>query len=87
MPASTAASAAVDPYGIKTLQANIWSIFFINGKIVFSNGPRSILRNPPGCIIFDIWVFDNFILAKKLFAKILQRFATYLLVSNNLWKN
>ena len=26
-------------------------------------------KNPPGCIIFDNWVFDNLISADKLFAK------------------
>ena len=79
-------SAAVYPYGIKTLLANGWSAFLINGKSVFSNGPRSLLRNPLVCIIFDIWVFDNCILAKKIFSNILLRFATCLLVSNNLSK-
>ena len=45
--ASVAAAAAVNPNGIKTLLANGCSTFFIKGKQVFSNGPRSLPRNPP----------------------------------------
>ena len=30
--------------------------FFINGSPVFNNGPRSLPRNPPDCIILDNWV-------------------------------
>ena len=36
-------------------------------------------------IILDNWVFDSLISADKWFAKSLQRFATCLLVNNNLW--
>ena len=42
-------------------------------------------RNPPHCIILDHWVFDNLISADEWFAKDLRRFATCLLVNNNLW--
>ena len=41
------------------LLANGLITFFINDNPVFSNGPRSLLRNPPDCIILDNWVFDN----------------------------
>ena len=81
---STADSAVVDPYGIKTLLANDWSTFSIDGKPVYSNVPRSLSINSRDCIIFHVWGFDNFILAKKLFVEILQRFPFCLLVSNNL---
>ena len=47
---------------MKTLLANGLSTFFINGKPDFSNGPRSLPKNPPGCPISYIWVFDNFVL-------------------------
>ena len=50
-PASTADAATINPNGIKTLLANGVSTFFINGKLVFSNGPRSLPRNPPDCTI------------------------------------
>ena len=58
------------------------SDFFINGKPIFSNGPR----NPknPNCTILDRWVFNNFILADKLFAKALQSLETCVSVNNNL---
>ena len=46
IPASAADAAAVNPNGIKTLLANGLITFFINGKPVFNNGPRSLPRNP-----------------------------------------
>ena len=49
--ASIAAAAVVNPNGIKTLLANGFSTFFIQGKAVFSNGPRSLPKNPPNCPI------------------------------------
>ena len=61
IPASAADAAAVNSKGIKTLLANGLIIFFINGSPVFSNGPRSLPRNPANCIILDNWVFDNLI--------------------------
>ena len=35
--------------------------FFINVNPAFSNGPRSLPRNPPDYIILGIWVFDSLI--------------------------
>ena len=67
------------------LLANGLITFFINGNPVFSNGPRSLLRNPPDCIILDIWVFDNSISVDDLPPIALRRFATCLLVNNYLW--
>ena len=63
--------------------ANGLITFFINGNPVFNNRPRSLPRNPPDCIILDIWVFDNLISADELFAKDLRRFATCLLVNSS----
>ena len=80
IPAS-AAAAAVHPNGIKTFLANGLIIFFFNGNPIFSNGPRSLPRNPSDFTILDNWVFYSLILGNKLFAKDLQRFATCLLVS------
>ena len=54
IPASAADAAAVNPNGIKTLLANGLISFFINGNPVFSNGPRTLPRNPPDCVILDI---------------------------------
>ena len=54
IPASAADTATVYPNGIKTLLANGLITFFINGNIVFSNGPRSLPRNPPDCITLGI---------------------------------
>ena len=47
---------AANPKGIKTLLANGLITFFINGYLVFSNGPNNLPGNPPDCIIFDNWV-------------------------------
>ena len=85
IPASAADTAAVNPKGIKTFLANGLITFYINGNPVFSNGPSSLPRNPSDCIILDNWVFDNLISVHKWFAKALPRFATWLLVNNNLW--
>ena len=47
------------------LLANGLITFFINGRPVFNNGPSSLSRNPPDCLILDIWVFDNLISVDK----------------------
>ena len=74
----------VNPRGIKRPLASGLITFFINGNPVFSNGLRSLPRNPPDYIILGNWVFDNLISVDKYFAKALRRFATCLLVNNNL---
>ena len=56
----------------------------MRGIPVFSNGPNNLPKNPPGCIIFDKWVFDNLISFDELFEKAWRRFETCLLVNNNL---
>ena len=84
-PASAADAAAVNLKGIKILLTNGLIIFLINGNPVFSNGPRILPRNRTDCVILDIWVFDNLISVDDLSAKALRRFATCLLVNNNLW--
>ena len=48
IPVSAVDAAAINPKDFKTLLTNGLSTFFINGKPVFSNGPRSLSRNPPG---------------------------------------
>ena len=63
IPPSAADTTAVNPNGSKILLANGLIAFFINGKPVFSNGPRSLLRNPPDCIISDNWAFGSLISA------------------------
>ena len=83
IPAS-AAEAAVDPKGINTLLANGLITFDIQCNPVFSKGASNLPKNPPDCIIFDNWVFDNLILADELFAKALRRFETCVLINNNL---
>ena len=61
IPASAADAAAVNPERIKTLLANDLIAFFVNGNPVFSNGRSNLPRNPPDCMIFSNWVFDNLI--------------------------
>ena len=78
------AAAVVTPNGIKMVLANGLSSFFINGKPVFSDGPKSLPRSPSDCNILDRWVFDHFILADELFAKPLRNLETFLSVNNNI---
>ena len=58
-----AAAGAVNPIGIKMILAYVLSTFFNKRKPVFSNGLRSVPRNPPNRTFLDNWVGDNFILA------------------------
>ena len=81
--ASAADAAVVNRKWIKALLVNGLITFFISGNPVFSNGPRSLLRNAPNCIILDIWVFHNLISVDDLSVKTLPRFETCLLVNNN----
>ena len=67
-------AAAVNPNGVKTLLGDGWIIFFIVGNPVFSNGRRSLWKNPPDCNILDDWVFEFLILTDELFTKDFQRF-------------
>ena len=77
-------AAAVNPNGIKTLLAIFFSTFFIKRKSVFSNGFLNLLKNSPDCPILCNRVFDNFILAEELFAKVLRSLESRVLVNNNL---
>ena len=83
-PSAAAAAAAVNPNGTKTLLANGLITIFINGKPLFSNGQRSLPRNPPDCAILDNWVVDSLILAHELYVNSLRRFATCLSANNDL---
>ena len=88
IPASAAeAEATVNPNWISTLLVNDLSTFFIDGRSTFSNGPRSLPRNPPNCSTLDIWVFDDFISFDDLSAKALRRFLTYLSVKKTYLEN
>ena len=53
VPASAADIAAVNPNDIKMPLANELKTFLIKGKPIFSNGPKSLPRNPPDCTILD----------------------------------
>ena len=59
--------------------------FFISDNPGSKNGPKSLPRNPPDCIILDNWVFNNLISVDDLLARVLPRLATCLLVNDNLW--
>ena len=52
--------------------ANGLSTFPIKGILFYSNGPKSVPKNPRDCTILCIWVLDSFILAEELFAKALE---------------
>ena len=69
-----AASSAVNLHGIKAILANTLITIFINNKIIFINGPRSVSRKPSNCMFLEMCVLNNFVLAYELFAKDLKRF-------------
>ena len=81
---SAAVAVAVNPNGTKILLANGLVIFLIKCNPVFSNGPRSLPGNPLDFIILDKRVFDSLTSVDDLLAKALRRFATCVLVDNNL---
>ena len=76
IPASAADAAAVNPNGINTLFANGLITLFIDGNPDFNKRPNNLPKNPPDCILFDNWVFENLISADELFAKDLRIFAS-----------
>ena len=82
--ASIADAAADNPKGIKTLLASVFSTFFIKGKLIFRNGLWNLPKISPDCPILCNCVFDDFILANELFAKVLQSLETRVLANNNL---
>ena len=55
--ATSVADAAINPNGIKMLLANGSSAFSTKGNPDFSNGSRSLPKNPYDCPILCIWVF------------------------------
>ena len=69
-------TAAVNPNRIKTIRASDLSTFPTKGKLGFSNGPASLIRNPSDCPVLCSWVFDDFKLAEELFVKASQIFET-----------
>ena len=83
--AAFVAAAAVNPNGVKMLLANSLSKFPFKGNPVFSNGLKSLPKNPLTCTILCNWGFDNFILVDEPFAKSVQSFETCELVNNSLW--
>ena len=85
--ASVADASAVNPNGIKTLSANSLSTYSIKGDPGFSNGPKSLPRNPPDCPILSNWIFNNFISADEPFAKALWSFKNCVLVNSNYDEN
>ena len=73
---TVADAATMNSNRIKTLLARFLSTFPIKDSPVFSNGSKSLRKNPPDCLILCNWVFGNFILAKQLIAKVLRTFET-----------
>ena len=79
---SAADAAAVNPNGINTFLANGVITFFIKGNPVFSNGPSNLPKNPPGCILFDNWVFENLMSTDELLENALRMLKICLSVNN-----
>ena len=53
----------------------------------FSNGPQNLPKNLPHCPILCKWIFDNFILAEKLFSKALRSLESCVLVNDIYMEN
>ena len=60
---------AVNPNSVKMLLASGLGTFRFKGNPVFSNGPKTLPKNPPDCLILCKWAFDYSILADESFAK------------------
>ena len=58
--------------------------FYITGKPTFSNGRRSLSKNPTNCTILDSCVFDYLILTDEPFAKALRIHETFVSVNDSL---
>ena len=61
------AAAAVNPNSIKTLLAEGISVIFIKGETGLSNGPQSLLKNPPDYTCLDSYVFISVDELQKLY--------------------
>ena len=73
---SAADAVAANPNVINTLLTYGRNTFFVNGKPTFSNGPRSLSRNPSDCIVLGCCIFEKFMLADDLFANTLRGLPT-----------
>ena len=73
--ASVPDAAAIYPNGIKTLLANVLSTFPIKGNPVFSNGSKSLPRNPSDCLILYNW---------WIICKVVMKIWNYSIINNNL---
>ena len=56
--------------------------FFSKGNLVFSNDPKSLIKNSPDFLISCNWIFDNFIITDEPFAKALRSWEICVLVNN-----
>ena len=58
--------------------------FYVKDNPVFNNDPKLLPKSSPYCPILFNWIFDNFILADKPFAKDLRSFKVCILANKNL---
>ena len=65
--------------------ANGLSIFSIKDNTVFSNGPKSLPKKPPGLTYFKQLSFWKFYISWWPFSKALGSVETGVLVNNILW--
>ena len=80
--ASVADTAAINGNGIKVLLSNGFSTFFIKGNPAFINGPKILPKNPLDWPFLWNWFFGGYVLADKLFAKVLWSLEIYVFVNN-----
>ena len=82
--ASCADTAVVNPKSIRTLLVRGLRTFFIKGKPVLSNGPRSLPKSARTFTTPGSWVFHKFMLGDELFTKTVRSLETCLSVNDNL---
>lgn len=82
IPANAGDAAAPNPNDLSTPLVNSVSMFLANGKLILSNGQRSLPGDSLYWKVLDIFIFDNFELIAELFAKVLLTFKICVSVSN-----
>ena len=66
IPVSVAQAAAVNPNRMEKLLASGLCTFFIKGNPIFSNGSKSLSKNPSDCPILCNWILKLEKLEKSL---------------------
>ena len=61
--------ASLSLFTINTILTSGTSMFKANGKSILIKCPIKLTRSPGDCIIFQIYIFDNFVSTERRFRK------------------